>query len=71
MDKIKPPPGKEEVSHSFNCVDAYSDEPGDTTIHPCRPSLLEHAKAERAKIQAALTACEAAKAQAARTEKAD
>jgi hypothetical protein len=59
-----------EFSHSFNCVDVYMGEPGDTTVRPCRPSMLEHAMAERAKIQAALAAREAS-AKAAKNEKTD
>ncbi len=35
---------------TINCVDVWFDEPGDTTVRPIRPSLMEHAKAERAKI---------------------
>ncbi len=43
---------------SFNCVDVYIDKPGDTTVRPCDPKMLEHAMAERAKLQAALAAQE-------------
>jgi hypothetical protein len=42
--------------NSFNCVDVFVDEPGDTTVRPCDPKMLEHAKAERAKILAAQAA---------------
>jgi|SoiMethySBSTD1v2_1073268.scaffolds.fasta_scaffold2027219_2 hypothetical protein len=41
---------------STDCDDFWLDEPGDHTVRPCRPSLLEHAKAERAKIMAAQAA---------------
>jgi hypothetical protein len=41
---------------STDCVDFWLDGPGDHTVRPCRPELLEHAKAERAKIQGALAA---------------
>ena len=37
-------------------VDFWFDGPGDATVRPCRPEHLEHAMAERAKIQAALAA---------------
>jgi hypothetical protein len=46
----------DEFFDSFNCVDVYIDEPGDTTVRPCDPRMLEHAKAERAKILEALAA---------------
>jgi hypothetical protein len=69
MMNRKPIPSKTgEFSHSFNCVDVYMDEPGDTTVRPCRPSMLAHAMAERAKIQAAVAAREAA-VKAAKNEK--
>lgn len=35
---------------TINCVDVWIDKPGDTTVRPIRPSLLERAKAERAKV---------------------
>ena len=34
-------------------IDFWLDGPGDHTVRPCRPEHLEHAKAERAKIQTA------------------
>lgn len=43
-------------SDSFDCVDVFLDGPGDTTVRPCRPEHLAHARAERAKILAALKA---------------
>ncbi len=45
-----------QTTDSFGCVDVFIDEPGDTTIRPCRPEHLAHANAERAKILAALKA---------------
>jgi hypothetical protein len=35
---------------SFDCVDIVSDEPGDTTVRPLRPHLLQLALAERERI---------------------
>ena len=35
---------------TIDCVDVFIDGPGDHTVRPIRPSLLEHAKAERAKV---------------------
>ena len=43
----------ESYFHSLDCDVVWLDKPGDTTVRPIRPSLLEHAKAERAKILAA------------------
>lgn len=43
-------------SMTVDCVDFWLDGPGDHTVRPCRPELLEHAKAERAKILAAQAA---------------
>jgi hypothetical protein len=34
---------------TINCVDLFIDDPGDTTVRPMDPSLLERVKAERAK----------------------
>lgn len=45
-------------SVTIECVDFWLDGPGDHTVRPCRPEHLEHAKAERAKIQAALAESE-------------
>jgi hypothetical protein len=39
---------------STDSDDFWLEEPGDHTVRPCPPYLLEHSKAERAKIQAAL-----------------
>jgi hypothetical protein len=43
-------------SMTVDCVDFWLDGPGDHTVRPCRPEHLEHVKAERAKIEAALAA---------------
>ncbi len=43
----------EPYFHSLNCVDVFIDEPGDTTIRPCDPKMLEQAKALRDRIRAA------------------
>lgn len=48
--------GNESYSHSLNCDIMWLDGPGDTTVRPCRPEHLAHARAERAKILAALKA---------------
>lgn len=40
-------------SLSTDCDDFWLDGPGDHTVRECPPYLLEHAKAERAKILAA------------------
>ena len=42
--------------HSLDCEILWLDGPGDTTVRPCRPEHLAHARAERAKILAALKA---------------
>ena len=44
---------EESYFHSLNCVDVFFDEPGDTNVRPCRPSLLEFARKLRAKVEAA------------------
>ncbi|HZT79952.1 MAG TPA: hypothetical protein VFA26_07020 [Gemmataceae bacterium] len=35
---------------SRDCIDIIIDGPGDTTVRPCRPSLLKQLMAEREKI---------------------
>jgi hypothetical protein len=35
---------------TINCEYIWIDEPGDHTVRPIRPSLLEHARRERAKV---------------------
>jgi hypothetical protein len=35
---------------TINCVDVWIDGPGDLTVRPIRPSLLEQAKAARASV---------------------
>jgi len=35
---------------SGDCVNVVFEGPGDNTIRPCRPEMLEHLKAEREKI---------------------
>lgn len=42
-----PDPG---TSDSFNCIDVILDGPADTTIRPCRPSMLAKIKAARDKV---------------------
>ena len=46
----------ESHSDSFNCVDVYIDEPGDTTVRPCRPEDLERSRDLRDRLQAAIAA---------------
>ena len=43
-------------SHSLDCDILWLDGPADHTVRPCRPEHLAHARAERAKILAALKA---------------
>ncbi len=42
-----PDPG---TSDSFNCIDVILDGPADTTIRPCRPSMLAKIKAAHDKV---------------------
>jgi len=53
MAKKSPRLDDESYFHSLDCEIVWLYEPGDTTVRPILPSLLEHAKAERAKILAA------------------
>jgi hypothetical protein len=50
---MKEPSGPLATGGAFktvNCVDVWIDEPGDKTVRPVSPALLEHLKAERAKV---------------------
>lgn len=49
-----------EYFHSFDCEDFWLDKPGDTTVRPCRPSMLKFMTELRARHL---------QAEAARTEK--
>jgi len=49
LHSSQPDPGS-EYTDSFNCVDVVLAGPGDTTVRPCRPSLLPRMMAEREKV---------------------
>ena len=45
--------GNESYFHSLDCDILWLDKPGDNTVRPCPPNMLEFMTALRARVQAA------------------